>query len=315
MIADGCGTGGDALAWAEYACETGDYEKALTESRRAVYRAETKAQQSVTICARFCGARACMALGRTATARELLRELCDGAENDGDPVYYSMARLCEGYLYASAGQPEEIPSALRDGDFSSLSMFYGGLGFDRLVYAKVLLAQGEYLKLEALSDSFREAFSVYRNRLGLLHGAILLAAAHSRLYGADRALADLRRALGMAEPDGIVLPFAECAEHLLPVFRGMPGKERCGGFIARVFAACEQYAENRKDALPQRSELTGREKEVLALLAEGLSRKEIAQRLQISPATVKRHLEEIYRKLGVNGKTAAVESARAGGLL
>lgn len=51
--------------------------------------------------------------------------------------------------------------------------------------------------------------------------------------------------------------------------------------------------------------LTQREKEVVLLIAEGLTNKEIARRLDISPATVKAHVERIIGKLGVADRTQA----------
>lgn len=57
--------------------------------------------------------------------------------------------------------------------------------------------------------------------------------------------------------------------------------------------------------------LTVREREVVGLVAEGLTNKEIARRLEISPATVKVHVERIIGKLGVADRTqAAVMIAR-----
>jgi DNA-binding CsgD family transcriptional regulator len=52
--------------------------------------------------------------------------------------------------------------------------------------------------------------------------------------------------------------------------------------------------------------LTAREREVLALVADGLSNTQIARRLWIAPATVAKHLEQAYRKLGVGSRTAAL---------
>ncbi|HXG41379.1 MAG TPA: response regulator transcription factor [Dehalococcoidia bacterium] len=52
--------------------------------------------------------------------------------------------------------------------------------------------------------------------------------------------------------------------------------------------------------------LSERERDVLRLLAQGLSNKEIAQQLSLSEATVRKHLERIYRKLAVPGRAAAV---------
>jgi DNA-binding NarL/FixJ family response regulator len=61
--------------------------------------------------------------------------------------------------------------------------------------------------------------------------------------------------------------------------------------------------------------LSPRELEVLSLLAEGLTNKEIADRLIISPGTVKRHTVNIYNKLGVNNRTQAASRGRAMGLV
>ncbi|HEX2863638.1 MAG TPA: response regulator transcription factor [Deinococcales bacterium] len=60
--------------------------------------------------------------------------------------------------------------------------------------------------------------------------------------------------------------------------------------------------------------LTTREKEVLALLPGGFSNKEIAKRLSLSPETVKDHVENVYRKLGVSDRAAAVNQAHVLGL-
>ena len=51
--------------------------------------------------------------------------------------------------------------------------------------------------------------------------------------------------------------------------------------------------------------LTDREREVLELLAEGLTNQQIGERLFISPNTVKRHLKAVFEKLGVSNRAAA----------
>jgi DNA-binding NarL/FixJ family response regulator len=60
---------------------------------------------------------------------------------------------------------------------------------------------------------------------------------------------------------------------------------------------------------PAEEKLSSREVEVLQLVAEGASNSEIAQQLHISQATVKSHLVNIFRKLGVSDRTAAVTMA------
>ncbi|MDK8796170.1 response regulator transcription factor [Corynebacterium sp. MSK044] len=69
-----------------------------------------------------------------------------------------------------------------------------------------------------------------------------------------------------------------------------------------------------RDRTP-RSSLTPRELEVLQLVADGSSNREIGQQLMLSEATVKSHLVHIYDKLGVRSRTSAVASAREQGVL
>lgn len=56
--------------------------------------------------------------------------------------------------------------------------------------------------------------------------------------------------------------------------------------------------------------LTERETQVLTLLSQGLTQREIAEKLYLSVSTVKKHLESIYSKLSVNNKISAVQKAR-----
>jgi len=61
--------------------------------------------------------------------------------------------------------------------------------------------------------------------------------------------------------------------------------------------------------------LTKRELEILGLTAEGLSNKSIAKQLWVTEQTVKHHLSNVYRKLGVSNRTAASRVAQLNGLL
>lgn len=64
------------------------------------------------------------------------------------------------------------------------------------------------------------------------------------------------------------------------------------------------------------TELTDREREVMALVADGLGNRQIAKALFLSEATVKTHLVHVYSKLGgVDNRTSAVAEARARGIL
>lgn len=70
------------------------------------------------------------------------------------------------------------------------------------------------------------------------------------------------------------------------------------------------------DAMRTRtSGLSGRELEVLSLVARGLSNRDIARKLVVGEATVKTHLNHAFGKLDVDNRTAAVAKARSAGLI
>ncbi len=91
------------------------------------------------------------------------------------------------------------------------------------------------------------------------------------------------------------------------------GVDAVAGFLglgpARAVASEEQAAPS---TLP--ASLTPREAEVLALLARGLSNKEVAGRLHLSVNTVERHLTNLYQKIGARGRTDATAFAIRHGL-
>jgi DNA-binding NarL/FixJ family response regulator len=90
------------------------------------------------------------------------------------------------------------------------------------------------------------------------------------------------------------------------------------GFIEKQTFSRRSFRQTVADAFEQAAAespldlLTGREREVFDLLARGLTNKQIAERLVISPNTVKRHLKAIFAKLEVNTRAAAVAKVVAG---
>jgi DNA-binding NarL/FixJ family response regulator len=66
---------------------------------------------------------------------------------------------------------------------------------------------------------------------------------------------------------------------------------------------------SRWERRPHLPSLTERELDVLSLVAQGLTNREISRQLFISPATVRTHLEHIYDKLGVRSRAGAVSAA------
>jgi DNA-binding NarL/FixJ family response regulator len=84
--------------------------------------------------------------------------------------------------------------------------------------------------------------------------------------------------------------------------------------VVAEFARLTERERVRREQ-PLAEPLSAREMEVLALLAEGLSNREIAERLYIAPGTVKNHVSNILSKLDVRDRTQAVLRAQEIGLL
>ena len=133
----------------------------------------------------------------------------------------------------------------------------------------------------------------------------------------------LERALTLAEPEGYVrvfvdegAPMAALLSRLLKSRRGEPQDPRSDalmGYARRLLAMFETPAGEAHGVLVDT--LTAREREVLELIAAGLSNREIATRLFVAISTVKSYTNSIFRRLGVESRTQAVAEARARHLL
>jgi LuxR family maltose regulon positive regulatory protein len=149
------------------------------------------------------------------------------------------------------------------------------------------------------------------------------AVAAARGAGND-ALAPLERGIRVRRLWGHPLETADALAVAAPVVARERGRQAAGALLAEarlLLDACadpgvlpQRLAAATRDALPRpgaggQIELTPRERAVLHLLAEGHSKREIAERLYVSFNTVHSHTKAVYRKLGVSTRREAVEHA------
>jgi LuxR family maltose regulon positive regulatory protein len=133
----------------------------------------------------------------------------------------------------------------------------------------------------------------------------------------SRACFLLQQAFRTAEPEGYVRLFADEGEPMARLLREMIARGLSAEYAGRLLSSClpgrrAARAASRPGTPPV---LSNRELEVLKLIADGLSNAEIAQRLTLSPGTVKVHTRNIYAKLGVKSRTQALAKAKAAGWL
>jgi LuxR family maltose regulon positive regulatory protein len=141
-----------------------------------------------------------------------------------------------------------------------------------------------------------------------------------RAFGEPQAaLAALEQALALAAPAEIVRPFVDLGQPMATLLREAAQGGAQADFATTVLAAFPDGGEPgvaRSSLVPQVQQatlepLTNRELEVLALLSEHLSNKEIAAILVVSPETVKKHIHNVYSKLQVTGRREAIARALA----
>jgi LuxR family maltose regulon positive regulatory protein len=134
----------------------------------------------------------------------------------------------------------------------------------------------------------------------------------------ERALRRLYHALKLGQREGFMRVFLDKGERMADLLRMAYRREKEQVYIERLLKASSEPALPQVQAgqlTHQLEPLTGREREILLLLAEGLTNEAIAARLFLSEATVKTHNRSILRKLDARNRTEAVAKARQAGLL
>jgi LuxR family maltose regulon positive regulatory protein len=190
-----------------------------------------------------------------------------------------------------------------------------------LMQARVLIAQGNPSEALALVEPQRQQAEVKR----LPQRLLLVMAVQSIVLFAqgkkDQAVQVLAEALALAEPGGYIRLFVDEGALMAQVLLEAASRGIRPDYIARVLAVFEG---EMKDEQPTASvpgssfliePLSQRELGILKLIAQGLSNREIGERLFLALDTIKGHNRKIFDKLQVQSRTEAIARARELGLL
>jgi LuxR family maltose regulon positive regulatory protein len=192
--------------------------------------------------------------------------------------------------------------------------------FQDLILARFWLGQGRLDEAWELLAEIQPAAEAAGRTGTVLQALLLRAVALQAQSDHTHARDALARALALAQPEGYVRTFLDAGTSL----RSLTSDLRCtmaGSHQAsKAFLA---YIDRLMAAFPGPNTLqpetpnllTGREMEILALMAGGASNQEIAERLVVTVGTVKGHVNHILDKLAARNRTAAVARARELGLL
>jgi LuxR family maltose regulon positive regulatory protein len=214
--------------------------------------------------------------------------------------------------------------------------------FDHITLARVLLAcyrsdraDGSIAGVLGLLERLLRAAEAGGRKGSAIEILVLQAIAHHAHGDLPAALMSLQHALVLAEPEGYVRMFLDEGSSMMQLLREASAREILPNYTGRLLAAFEAeekpilaglaaspgksedscYIYPVSPAQPLIEPLSQRELEVLRLIAQGLSNREICERLFLALDTVKGHNRRIYGKLDVQSRTEAVARGRELGLL
>jgi LuxR family transcriptional regulator, maltose regulon positive regulatory protein len=194
--------------------------------------------------------------------------------------------------------------------------------FEHITLARLLLARH---KSERAGPSLHEATRLLERLLltaeeggrtgRVIEILVLRALAHQALGDIPAALAPLERAVTLAEPEGYVRVFADEGPPMAALLRAVAKQGIAQNYVRRLLAAVSGAEHNGPTEQALIEPLSERELDVLRLLGSELDGPAIARELMVSLNTMRTHTKNIYAKLAVTNRRAAVRRAAELGLL
>jgi LuxR family maltose regulon positive regulatory protein len=189
----------------------------------------------------------------------------------------------------------------------------------QIARARLRVARGEHEEVLRLLEELRQSAEAAGRTGKLIEILTLQALTLWERSKREQAVGTLTRALALAEPEGYVRTFVDegtamgelLSASLEARQRGHLDATRIPArYLAKLSVILAR--ENAAPGVGQRlsEPLSERELEVLGLVASGKSNQEIASSLFVSLSTVKTHINNLYRKLGVRSRTQAIARAR-----
>ena len=296
-LTEGHGSGAEIIMRAEAYLMEGELDEAEILCHKAMFVADSKRQNSIYQCGLFLLARIALMRGDKAMLHNALESLLERSRQNTDDLCRYTLDLVYGFLYLLLGRGDEITPWLAQGEVGDKRLVIMTQPFAHIIYGSILLERGEYQKLLGVSEFALSISSIFPNLLPKVYINLYRTQAFEKMGKYTQALKALNNALDMALTDDILLPFAEnyngIKKLLMDADCDKKDKERIVALSLKLEQGLSTF---------MKKELTPREKDVLLLLKEGLTNKEIAKRLNVSFSTVKATVSNVLNKQGVSSR-------------
>lgn len=188
---------------------------------------------------------------------------------------------------------------------------------ESLMLARIHIAEGDVEAVVELLERLRRMMAASGARYNLIHVLALLSLAYLDLFELEQAVQVLREALELGEAAQHVRVFIDDGSPMSRLLRIAHRRGVQVYYVNTLLKASGETPEKltkftHTDLIEP---ITAREIDVLELVALSLTNKEISEELYIAVSTVKRHITNLYGKLGVSSRTEAVQKARKLNLL
>ncbi|HSR32844.1 MAG TPA: LuxR C-terminal-related transcriptional regulator, partial [Anaerolineae bacterium] len=272
------------------------------------------------------------ASGQSEQASELLTEFQNRLIERNNFALLEVVKASKAELALSQGDIAQAVHWTESYDpqsFVGLQMLY----IPQLTQVKAWLAQDTAASRELAGNQLAQLVEIVQKahlKAALLPVLTLQALLDDAQGQESAALANLEEAVALAEPSNILRVFVDLGPRMADLLVRLRQRGGAPEYVARILAAFQDETkdEGRTTKAPDLSlvastlargpsspplvePLTDREIDVLTLLAQRLTNKEIATQLFISPGTVAQHTHQIYQKLDVHNRRQAVAKAKA----
>lgn len=303
----GHGMGAEYMMAAERYYLIGDFENAEILVYQALQNATDSLQHGIMLCAAFLQIKLAFIKGDFLTVQLLLKQIRDEINRQKLYLFMHTLDMCEAQIFASLNIKKMVPLWISKGELTSTRLFFPTLPYLNMIYSRVLIINGDYLKLLGNAEHYLNIASVFPNILAQIYMHIYIAIANKQIFRYDEALGALKKAFDLAISDKIIMPFVENSDFIKPLLEDLHTQKLYVCEIESILELYKTYHKAMKGIIKEHftenaPQLTERETEIALLASKGYSNKEISAKLFISPNTVKSQLKNIFEKLNINSR-------------
>ena len=337
QLANECGTcpaimvGWLLAVWGEALAEMNDLDGAVQQVNKGIALTEQGGDLAMLGWSYLCLVRVLFTQGDFAAAEAAIQKMAHiDRDNDMPPWITSLLTAWQVRLWLAQGELDTAVRWMEERGLDAAADTSYALEREYVVLVRIFIVQGRLNEASSLLQRLLAAAKAGGRTARVIEILLLQALAYQAESNTARAIIALEQALTLAEPGGFIRIFVDEGQPMATLLSKALVQDITPNYVKKLLAAFSTSATKavhestiqnvaKRDPAERQSEivepLSERELEVLQRLAEGLTNREIADRLYLSLNTVKVHTRNIYGKLGVHNRTQAAAKARELGLL